>query len=726
MFDSWSQFLADYFRGMEFVAIIVACLLLLSNIDDLFIDACYWGNKIRRAFAGKRRHKPVKPEQLHDRPEQHIAIMVPVWHEYDIIAPMLENMVKALDYQAYTIFVGTYRNDLATIAEVERMNRHFGQIVRVEVPHDGPTSKADCLNHIVQAIFAHEAEHGFSFAGAVLHSSQDVLHPLELQLFNYLLPRKDVIQLPVASLEREWHELIAGVYMDEFAEWQGKELIVRENLTRMVPLPGVGTCFSRRALMTLSAETDNRPFNTETLTADYDIGLRLADRGMRPVFARLPVEYRVKRVRWPGYRKETTVRMPLCVREYFPNGFRASCRHKSQWSLGICLQGWVAYGWRGTLADRYFLMRDRKVAITAFLAILAYFCAVQFALLDLAETGGWLAERDQSFMTMNGWIGLLLVLNAITFALRLLQRGYFTGRTFGWQHGLLSVPRTAIGHLLRCIAVARAWKQFLSHRFFGTPLVWDRTLSGVPSADRFPAERRKLGELLVSWQAIDEAHVKAALDRQNTQHIPFGRILVQEGWLTEEVLAEAIAFQSDLDLTSVTEAEVLAAKSRFPIELSVRWRVLALPDEGDKVRLATAMPLPDLAQWQIRETLGYMPRQFIARDRDITAGLRILTKINMPRKKPLLGSDIPLIGDLIIEQGFISRQAFDKAMMKYSPERDGLIGSYLVAKNIINREMLQCALEEQRRLAIQSESSSFEEADGENSPLHFGMPQRDS
>ena len=32
----------------------------------------------------------------------------------------------------------------------------------------------------------------------VLHDSEDVLHPLELKFFNYLLPRKDMIQLPVA------------------------------------------------------------------------------------------------------------------------------------------------------------------------------------------------------------------------------------------------------------------------------------------------------------------------------------------------------------------------------------------------------------------------------------------------------------------------------------------------------------------------------------------------
>src|SRR5690606_27423363 len=113
---------------------------------------------------------------------------------------------------------------------------------------------ADCLNWIVQAIFAEGKRRGESFAGMILHDSEDVLRPLELKYYNYLLPRIDFIQLPVTSLEREWYELVAGTYMDEFAEWHSKDLVVRESLSRMVPSAGVGTCFSRKAMEILSAE----------------------------------------------------------------------------------------------------------------------------------------------------------------------------------------------------------------------------------------------------------------------------------------------------------------------------------------------------------------------------------------------------------------------------------------------------------------------------------------
>ncbi len=154
--------------------------------------------------------------------------MVPAWMEDDVIAAMIEDAVRVLDYRHYMIFVGTYQNDAATIAEVERMRRRYKQLRRVEVPHDGPTCKADCLNWVIQAIFKYEREMNIEFAGMVMHDSEDVLHPVELKFFNYLLPRKDMIQLPVASLERSWYELVAGTYMDEFAEWHAKDMVVRK------------------------------------------------------------------------------------------------------------------------------------------------------------------------------------------------------------------------------------------------------------------------------------------------------------------------------------------------------------------------------------------------------------------------------------------------------------------------------------------------------------------
>ena len=213
------------------------------------------------------------------------------------------------------------------------MVKRFPQVQRVEVPHPGPTCKADCLNSVVAAIFEYEKESGTEFAGVALHDSEDVLHPLELKFFNYLLPRKDMIQLPVASLERDWYELVAGTYMDEFAESHAKEMVVRESVSGMVPSAGVGTCFSRKALAALVGATHNKPFNVDSLTEDYDVGMRLAGLGMKSIFGVFPVTFRVRRTAWGsrGKARELLVDLPLCVREYFPDNFRLAYRQKSSW-----------------------------------------------------------------------------------------------------------------------------------------------------------------------------------------------------------------------------------------------------------------------------------------------------------------------------------------------------------------------------------------------------------
>ncbi|QXH51701.1 glycosyl transferase family protein [Pseudomonas fakonensis] len=544
----WPYLLADYYRVLELVTAFVGVLILLSSLDDLFIDAWYWVRQVyRKLLIRRKRYQALTVEQLRSKPEQPLAIMIPAWLEYDVIAPMLENMVGSLDYKNYYIFVGTYCNDQRTIDEVERMRRRYKQLVRVEVPHDGPTCKADCLNWIIQAIFAQDARMPEPFAGAILHDSEDVLHRLELHYFNYLLPRIDFVQLPVTSLERDWYELVAGTYMDEFAEWHTKDLVVRESMSRMVPSAGVGTCFSRKALLELSAETNNQPFNTDTLTEDYDIGARLARRGMKQIFGKFPVDYVAKRTTWFGHGKEkmVAVHMPLGVREYFPDTFRTAYRQKARWTLGIGLQGWSQVGWEGSLATKYLLFRDRKGLITSFIAILAYLLLAQhLVFLGISASGHWDVFFPSAFGPNSALIDLMWA-NTLALSLRILQRAYFVGRLYGWEHALLSGPRMIIGNFINAMAAARAWRLYLGYLFLGKKLVWDKTMHDFPSSDQLQQQRLRLGELLVSWRAIDEEVLGQALKAQAEEHKPLGQILLEHGYLDADTLQEAILFQQE-------------------------------------------------------------------------------------------------------------------------------------------------------------------------------------
>ena len=71
---------------------------------------------------------------------------------------MLRATLERLDYADYRIFVGHYRNDPATAAAIASVDDP--RIEPVEVDADGPTTKADCLNHLYDALIAYEAATG--------------------------------------------------------------------------------------------------------------------------------------------------------------------------------------------------------------------------------------------------------------------------------------------------------------------------------------------------------------------------------------------------------------------------------------------------------------------------------------------------------------------------------------------------------------------------------------
>ncbi len=694
----WPFLLADYIRFVEYVAAVVAVIILISSIDDLLVDAWYWGRRIYRRFVIEPFIRPLTPAALYQKDEQPLAIMIPAWLESPVIAAMIENMVSVLDYRRYVIFVGTYPNDPETIAEVERMRRRYKQLVRVETRNPGPTNKADCLNTVVRAIFQHEQMTGVEFAGLVLHDAEDVLHPLELRYFSYLLPRKDLIQVPVLSLERHWSELVAGIYMDEFAEWHAKDLVVRESVAGSVPSAGVGTCFSRRAMLHLLSDGTGEVFNTASLTEDYDISARLAAAHMQSIIARLPVEYIVRRESLFGFGKEKEIllSMPLCVREFFPDTFRTSYRQKARWALGIAFQGWRSMGWRGNWATKYFLFRDRKGIVTSLVAVMAYVVAAHFLIFMGAEKLDLLPARYPSIFATETWLLAVLTGNAIAFALRLVQRYYFVAKVYGWEQGLMSVPRVVMANFVNFAATIRAWKLFLGHTFFGRRIVWDKTAHDFPDAQELGQQRQRLGELLLTWQAVLPEHVEEALALQAERQQPLGRILVSRGWLDEETLAEAMAFQSNLPRTVVTEQMVRQFNDLLPIDLMVRRRVLPIGrDPGGRLIVAVPSPLGDKALEELRRAIGDEPLQRIARESEINDGLRLLRGTGTGnadgQKSP------PLLGDLLLEKGLMRREAFEAAMENYRPDEDGRIGEYLVRCGVVTEDALRATIREQER-----------------------------
>ncbi len=681
--------LDSYIHVVQATALVVAVLIAISSIDDMAVDAWYWGRELYRAVRLRRKIKPVPQSALVARAEQRLAIIIPAWREQDVIASMIEDTIAATDYRDYLIFVGTYPNDPGTVAEVERVARRHRRVIRVETPHPGPTSKADCLNAIIEAMITEEARSGRTFAGVVLHDPEDVIHPLELRFFNYLLPRKDLIQLPVVSLERRLRDFVAGAYMDEFAEWHAKDLVVRESFARSVPSAGVGTCFSRRAMETLRAQGE--VFNTRTLTEDYDIGGRLAAAGLRSIIARYPVEFLIRRRRLFGLGRETErrLRMPLCVREYFPSTFEASYRQKARWTIGIALQGWAQFGWSNSMRTNYFLFRDRKALVAPILVILGYVVVVAFVILDL--TAG-----PRALLYPPAWrsfAALVFAFNLLALLMRAVQRMYFVHRLYGWEHALISILRMVVASFVSFAATARALRIFTHHLLTRQPIAWDKTAHIYPTGAVLGRGPGRLGEILVRWEAITPDRLETALGEQERSHRPLGRILLSHGWLDEETLAEAISAQSELPRASLDRAAVAQHRALAPEALCVR--VAAAPigqtEDGAPI-LAVARPLTPGQRDAFAAATGRLPQERIVRESEIATGLREVRGIPSP------AAATPLLGQLLMDRGDITQDRFDAALDSYRPEAHGRIGEHLLRSGALSAASLNAAILEQARL----------------------------
>ena len=62
----WNIFFAHYYSALEKLSVVVAIIILISSLDDLFIDVWYWSREIWRKLTVKRRqnYTPLTAEQL--------------------------------------------------------------------------------------------------------------------------------------------------------------------------------------------------------------------------------------------------------------------------------------------------------------------------------------------------------------------------------------------------------------------------------------------------------------------------------------------------------------------------------------------------------------------------------------------------------------------------------------------------------------------------------------
>jgi adsorption protein B len=311
---------------------------------------------------------------------------------------------------------------------------------------------------LYDALTAYEAVTGVVAAAVVLHDSEDVVHPLEFRVFDRLIDRAAVIQLPVLPLPDPHSRWIGGHYCDEFAEAHIKELVVREAVGAAIPLAGVGCAISRDALAQLAAAQAGRPFAGASMTEDYELGLRIGALGLKTIFVRLPAQ--------PGQRGV------VASRGHFPATLGSAVRQKARWLGGIALSGWDRLGWSGGIGERWMRMRDRRGPLAALLLFAAYAAAFLWSQLWVAQALGAPIQAQ-----VDPILAVLLTINGCLLAWRVLMRFCFTTSAYGFGEGFLSIPRLIVGNVIAMLAAARA----LSIHIGGGARRWDKTTHVFPA-----------------------------------------------------------------------------------------------------------------------------------------------------------------------------------------------------------------------------------------------------
>jgi adsorption protein B len=577
-----------FYLWLSFRYLFIALLFVyvISGLDDLLLDMTHYVRVVFRLIFRRKLIKPVTREQLDSVTEKPGVIIIPAWDESNVISRMLLNTASTLLYRNYHIFVGTYPNDEATKLEVEKVREVFPNIEVVVTPANGPTNKADCLNWVYQGILLYEKEHNTRFEIFLFHDAEDVVHPLSMKFYNYLVPRFHFVQIPVFPFEQNWKSFAAGCYMDEFAENHTKDMRARELLSSAIPSAGVGTALSREAIDYMARHRRNQIFDIGSVTEDYMMGMLLRDMPGKKIFLQQWIERTVKRPnRFTGGVHEEKIREPVATREFFPNSFSAAVRQKSRWIMGIALQGWKA-GWSRSLGLNYCLYRDRKSVFTNLLVIVGYI-VVLYVLL------GWLvaAWRPELAVpplvtTDEPYYQLLKVVLAL-FVWRLLNRMYAVWQIYGAGQAFLSVPRFFYGNFLNFFATWMAIKRYVRARVTGKVPEWGKTSHAYPTVDQLRAFRRKLGDLLLERRLITTAQLEAAIAHQKATGRKLGEVLVEMGALWEEDLVAALAHQrNEKSVELDPHGTPPALLQLVPRPIAEKYRVFPLAERDGALVLA--------------------------------------------------------------------------------------------------------------------------------------------
>lgn len=466
--DIW-QFLALIQYEMLLFA---GVFFLIGAVDDFAVDLAWLWLKL----TGRASTPKVDRGQLQSKPlDDPVAVFIPAWQESEVISDTIRHLLGVWPQDNLRLYIGVYRNDPATLEAAVFAAQGDLRLRVVIHDRDGPSTKADCLNRLYEAMSDDERRSSKRVSCVLFHDAEDMVDPAGLGLLDLAInDGADFAQLPVEPLPQAGRDWLGSHYCEEFAEAHGKAMVVRSAVGAALPAAGVGCAMERGALEQLAdASKEGVPFDPASLTEDYELGLAIAEQGGRCRF-----------VRARGEDDQL-----IATRAYFPSKLSEIVRQKTRWVHGIALQGWDRTGWSGGAAETWMRARDRRGPFTALVLALGYILLALTLVTSLASAFGMYPT-----LVVSPLMFALITANLCFLAWRIFWRFLFTARNYGVAEGVFAVLRLPITNI---IAIMAGWRAIFAYwrTFFGRGIVWDKTIHNRhPAKLGFNLEQKVEGE----------------------------------------------------------------------------------------------------------------------------------------------------------------------------------------------------------------------------------------
>ena len=350
---------------------------------------------------------------------------------------MLRASLARFEHDDYRLYVGHYRNDPATAAAIAavadpRVRAVAGRRSTARRPR--PTASTV----LYRALAADEAAGAPRAKAIVLHDAEDLVHPLELRLFDRLVERAAWSSSPSCPCPTPRRAGSRAIMPTSSRRATSRNWSCARRSARRSRSPGSAARSSAARSTGSPPRNDGLPFAAGSLTEDYELGLRLGALGLQTMFVRIPAI-----AREPRRRRQPRPFPRRPRRRGAPEG-ALDRRHRA---------GRVGPAWLDR-RDRRALDADARPARPARrLAARRGLCRAAAVAPDRACRRARRAgraspprrcsrrcSRSTRGCSGGGW----------------LMRFAFTTAAYGWREGLRSIPRVVVANLVAILAARRA------------------------------------------------------------------------------------------------------------------------------------------------------------------------------------------------------------------------------------------------------------------------------